>query len=354
MIKKVKCDEDTEVILEKGENNFDSLINDFENSEYINIVSFNLSATKNDLLEKLKEIETAEKIVVIVNIPKRYDSYFKKSYKIAANKVIETYLNKLNPATFKSPVEIYFNFENHSKIYTTSNLAYVGSKNFSDESSNNWEAGFITKNKDVIKKINEDLVEELKRNSIRYYGNQIEEIKDDFNINIANIETEIKNLINTIDYGDDPREFLEPIKLFCNNVVSELEEMKKKVENLELDTQLANVISKSLKNSLEIIEGFEDYLEEEEGELLNFDENKYVSDLLATEYSWASGEELDEISAELDYKAYEKLGNLKDKYIQKLDKIIFSLKTTEIIFLPITGEILGLTGNENKINNARV
>lgn len=52
--------------------------------------------------------------------------------------------------------EVYFCFSNHAKIIMTDNIAYVGTSNFSEESVENFESSFISRDVDF----NEFLQEE--------------------------------------------------------------------------------------------------------------------------------------------------------------------------------------------------
>ncbi|MBI6078369.1 hypothetical protein [Clostridium perfringens] len=46
---------------------------------------------------------------------------------------------------------------NHSKIVMTDNIVYIDLSNFSDESSNNIENGFISRDKEFINFLEEEL-----------------------------------------------------------------------------------------------------------------------------------------------------------------------------------------------------
>lgn len=48
-------------------------------------------------------------------------------------------------------------FSNHAKIIMTDNIAYVGSSNFSEESADNFESGFISRDVDFIKFLQEEV-----------------------------------------------------------------------------------------------------------------------------------------------------------------------------------------------------
>ena len=81
---------------------------------------------------------------------------------------IEKYLKLLNPLNFKGRPQISINIHNHSKIIGTENLVYIGSQNFSYGSRNNYEAGVVIKDKEVVEKIFKSFDEIF--NNGRYYG----------------------------------------------------------------------------------------------------------------------------------------------------------------------------------------
>lgn len=61
-----------------------------------------------------------------------------------------------SPQKIADKAEVYFCFSNHAKIIMTDNIAYVGTSNFSEESVENFESSFISRDVDF----NEFLQEE--------------------------------------------------------------------------------------------------------------------------------------------------------------------------------------------------
>jgi hypothetical protein len=92
-----------------------------------------------------------------------------------AEKTIRRYLDRLDPANFKSLARVFFSFKNHAKIIKTDKIAYVGSANFSDESQGNWEAGVILRDPTVLTAI-EAVIDELEKDSIRYFGGKMQNV----------------------------------------------------------------------------------------------------------------------------------------------------------------------------------
>ena len=61
------------------------------------------------------------------------------------------------PEKTAEKAEVYFCFSNHAKIVMTNNIAYIGLSNFSEESADNFESGFISKDADFIEFLEEEI-----------------------------------------------------------------------------------------------------------------------------------------------------------------------------------------------------
>ena len=105
---------------------------------------------KSNLLEELKKCDEDTEICIVSNIPGRWEKYFGEWYKNKARKNISLYKSRLSPEKIAEKAEVYFCFSNHAKIVMTNNIAYIGSSNFSEESADNFESGFISKDADFI------------------------------------------------------------------------------------------------------------------------------------------------------------------------------------------------------------
>lgn len=75
----------------------------------------------------------------------------------------------------------YFTFKNHAKVIMKDNVIYLGSSNYSDESKENLECGFVSADKELIGYVKDFLIPEIERGSVPYY-------KYDFAVAIANLE----------------------------------------------------------------------------------------------------------------------------------------------------------------------
>lgn len=168
----------------KGEFTYQSVLDDFQNAKFIGIMTFNISPrTDSALLRSLKNAcSKGANAIIITNIPQRYLSYYKPEYAIAAKDKIELYLNQLNPENYGMRLNPYFTFKNHAKIIMTENIVYLGSSNFSDESSENFECGTISSDKELIGYLKDLLFPDVQRKSVPYY-------KYNFAVAIANLES---------------------------------------------------------------------------------------------------------------------------------------------------------------------
>lgn len=160
-----------EMIIGKGEFAYKKVIEDFSNTSFIGILTYNISQKQDSiLLQSLeKACQSNVETILITNIPKRFKKYYGDSYALAAKKTIDVYLKLLNPTLFGANMSTWFLFENHAKIIVTDNMAFWGSSNFSDESADNLECGTITTDKNVIDYLKNDLFPLLKEKSVPFY-----------------------------------------------------------------------------------------------------------------------------------------------------------------------------------------
>lgn len=159
-----------EAVFGEGEFTYKKILDDFKNSNFIGVVTFDISVKGNVLLEKLKnEAKKGKNIVIVTNIPKRFNSYYGEYYKEVARKSIETYLTRLSPISYGVNTSVYFNFTNHAKIIVTDNYVYWGSENYSDESKNNIECGTISSDASLVQMVRDELLQHIIDQSIPYY-----------------------------------------------------------------------------------------------------------------------------------------------------------------------------------------
>lgn len=227
-----------------GEYGFKKILEDFKYTKNIVIITYNISTKDNGLLGILKEIKD-KKIIIITNIPGRWEEYFnayKQSNKIQlkekALQKIKIYLEALNPENFKSEIEVYFNFKNHSKIYFTDNYLYIGSQNFSEESKENYEVGIVLKNNIGVKIIENIVQSDL----IRYYGLDVEDMKKKLKKNIRDILDIIELIKNETKFLpeniSDAGEYVSIINPYLDNLTSNIKRIRNKIQNLKTEIEI--------------------------------------------------------------------------------------------------------------------
>ncbi|MGZ0879277.1 phospholipase D-like domain-containing protein [Priestia megaterium] len=160
------------LVLSFGECSYQEVLDDFKNSNSIQIVTFNMDSDPY-LKEKLDELNPEVELNLVSNIPNRYARYYYGWANQKAKKTIDTYFDIVNPENFDAKTSAHFNFKNHAKIIATDNIAYIGSANFTGGSRENFECGIIIKDKDVIQQIREEFIGEITDHSIRFYGTRL-------------------------------------------------------------------------------------------------------------------------------------------------------------------------------------
>jgi len=162
---------DAEFVMSKGELAYQDVLDDFDNSDYVCVLTYNISAHRSELLGYIDNLKETTEVDIISNIPSRYEEYTSAFAKGRARKTVNIYLNKLNPEKYNSVFSSYFCFENHAKIVMTNNIVFIGSSNFSDESSKSFECGIISRDNDLIEFIKNKIIPYLKDESEQYYSN---------------------------------------------------------------------------------------------------------------------------------------------------------------------------------------
>lgn len=171
-----------DVVFGKGSYTYQQVLDDFSNTSFIGILTFNISKEDSILLRRLKTAcATGTNAVIVTNVPQRYRTYYNFKCEEPAKKNIVRYKKQLNPRNFSMRLSPYFTFKNHAKVIVTDNLIYLGSSNFSDESSDNLECGMVSSDKELIEYVKDTLFPEIQSHAVPYY-------KDNFAVAIANLE----------------------------------------------------------------------------------------------------------------------------------------------------------------------
>ncbi|EIS6478276.1 hypothetical protein L0B62_001038 [Staphylococcus pseudintermedius] len=161
--------ENGKFIFSENENSFKEVLDSFKIANEIIITTYNVSKSDDSLIQSLKDLNQNQHVKLFTNIPGRFDYYFKSNYKSQAKKIINNYIEKLDPKSFNCNLEVYFSFSNHSKIIATDSVAYIGSANFSSESKNNFEAGVLFKDEHFMNYLNKEVLPGLTKKSFEYY-----------------------------------------------------------------------------------------------------------------------------------------------------------------------------------------
>ena len=160
-----------------GEHTYQEVIDDFCNTDFIGIITFNISQSySGNMISALKQAcKKGAHATVITNIPKRFEKYYGDRYSNAARQVIRSYISVLRAEDYGMRIKAYFDFTNHAKIIMTENIVYIGSENYSDESKNNYESGVISRDKDFISHIKDEVFQEQTVKAIPYYEYNVAE-----------------------------------------------------------------------------------------------------------------------------------------------------------------------------------
>ncbi len=182
----------TRFIYSKDELGYQDVLDRFNDASEITIITYNISEKKNELVKALQSVGENCRINVITNIPSRWETYYGDSFRMRAKQKINLYMSKLRPENIGLETSVFFDFSNHGKIIMTDSIAYVGSANYSEESANNTEFGFICEDKSFIDFINAEVLPEVQRTAIPYYKYNYTALLVEANVAIAAIHN-VKN-----------------------------------------------------------------------------------------------------------------------------------------------------------------
>lgn len=363
---------DAEFVAGENELCFSKVLDTFEGANYIKILTYNISASSDVLLNRIREVgEKGVPITIITNIPNRWSFYYNDNNVNSARKSIALYERKLDPKQIGPFAQIFFKFNNHGKIIMTDTAVYWGSANYSDESKKNYECGTISTDKKFIQFLEKEVFSALIDNSTSYFSHEYnecimtlytslslihnfhQEIKDASFAEWADYDTNFKS----VEYFDTMDNYLSE-KLFYNyfealegteDVLQTLEynlienDMEYEENDLfELISQYENCVSQYLTSIHDFYEDIEP--------LCQFDEQEYVDNLLSEEfYSEAYDENLDYYAQKAFEMGREKkqefisdakdsiksilelLVGFENEMIKFIDKVMLLAKTNESI-----------------------
>lgn len=194
IVKKEFLTSNAKFVYSKNELGYQEVLDRFKDAKQITIITFNISEKQNTLVNALKKAGDSCIINVITNIPNRWETYYGDAFRDKARKKINLYMTKLMPESLGAKTAVFFDFSNHGKIIMTDSIVYVGSANYSEESANNTEFGFLSEDKELIEFINMDVLPDIQSLAIPYYEYDYTAVLLEANVALAavyNIKNEL-------------------------------------------------------------------------------------------------------------------------------------------------------------------
>ncbi len=362
--------EDAEFIMSKDELTYSAVIEDFKNAGQIYILTYNISKDQNVLLKALKDCEDDTEICIVSNIPGRWKSYFGKAYADTAKRNISLYKSKLSPQKIAEKAEVYFCFSNHAKIIMTDNIAYIGSSNFSEESADNFESGFISRDADFIKFLQEEVfpwiidssseyktdeellfLETAIRKSIVMFEAMHEEYYQMFYLlsdhrgienwyyNTTSSVLKVRDLEKTKEIGYQYLELLKRVnKIFDLRVFYE-----KEIDNLDIVIEATSYI----------IENMEMLFTGRVYDLAKFDEQDFVEEYLSECYAEAYDEKLDYYVDKAMSAASNAFAELAEEAKDEANMLLGQIEELETIAKRVLKLFKSLPLNDIRIDNTK-
>ncbi len=296
----------TDIVLTEGEYGFNEVLEDYKNATFINIVTYNIRSFDDSvLIRALREVESTVPINIVLNIPARQNQYvdrygkFSESLARKAAMQIRYYLRTLEREKF-GDLNVFFNFSNHAKLVMTNNIAYIGSQNYSDASSENFELGVILRDSNAIRQIDSVIFNLIKERSIRYQTSKyivlsettaevmydvLGKLRESI-FSIHDHEPFIENVeVFDIDYAVFPQEEWERLSYLHDEFEIELRDLSEQYE--KFNSKEATIILNSLESNIKsLVSNLKD--------LANFKNRQEESMLWDTFQSIDTGDNSDE------------------------------------------------------------
>ena len=315
-------------VYSKDELGYQEVLDKFESAKEINIITYNISEKKQALIDALKKAGEHCSINIITNIPSRWETYYGQNFRDKASQKIKLYMTKLKPEDIGRKASVYFDFSNHGKIIMTDTMAYIGSANYSEESANNTEFGFIIEDSDCIEFIKAEVIEDIHKKAVPYYEYDYTELLLEANMALSAVYN-IKNVLFEEVYrlhDDIDGEWFYYIENEACLTVSTLDKVVEIVgetckvagdifdaidvitDGDEDETILVNDKYEELLNldsEIEDMRGRDPLIE-----LSEFDTNDFINEQLQNEYSMEAYEE--NLQRYIDYASEDALCNVMD------------------------------------------
>lgn len=368
-----------------GEDNlcYKDVVDDFPNATYVDILTYNISRSRDTLLDELKKAGKRNiPIRIITNIPNRWHSYWNAKDRIKARNTIKIYQRKLRPESIGKLANVFFKFNNHGKIILTNNIIYWGSANFSDESACNYECGTISRDKNFISYVHNKLIPMILSNSIDYYKrnyinyiagimsaiatihNMIEEIHDssyaiyedyDNNLNSAEFYKTDSNGI-TWKMLENLMETVQSFEGLLSGILSELDKEYDEFvndEDFEHYEKADELIFEFRHDIDELNRQIASYCYSLE-DLAKFDEEDCTFSILSNEYGNVAYDENLEYFVELSSeKARDIYENLIESAKEDIDDLSDCLNEYEKVLFRYIDELIDLSQENDEVDNTQ-
>lgn len=332
MLKTVSISDTSDLILSYGECGYQEVLDSFCSATRIRILTYNISTSDDTLLRMLSDIGSEVNIKIISNIPNRFDSYFTPTVRDRARRTITTYLDTLNPDNFSAGFSAFFNFSNHSKIIMTDSIAYIGSANFSGESSRNFECGVLIRDLQIIEQIEREFFESIQEHSVEFRGTAIARIY----VRAIEILSRVQLVIEAIRWsmyreidlpfrGIQYKSFAPELSTTDLNelaaVIEDLEEVITDLEENERYNHIAHIIPAQLLTSIrELIE-----IDSPIYNLATFDEQEYAENYMEDFAAWADEENLDRFANSASQESADKHTDLALQAEADIERLLATL-----------------------------
>ncbi|WP_243111363.1 hypothetical protein [Acutalibacter sp. 1XD8-33] len=203
----------------------------------------------------------------------------------------------------------FFDFSNHGKIIMTDSIVYVGSANYSEESANNTEFGFISSDKDLIDFIKAEVLSNIQNSSVPYYEYDYTALLLEANVALSatyNIKNELYEEVYRLHDDVDGEWYyyveheatltvstLNKVVEFVNEACKIASDIYDAIDTItdgnEDETIVANDVYEELLSKcsrIEAIRSFDTLIE-----LSEFDSEEYINQQLQEEYAMEAYED---------------------------------------------------------------
>ena len=309
-------------------------------------------------------------ICIVSNIPGRWESYFGKTYADKAKRSISLYKSKLSPQKIADKAEVYFCFSNHAKIIMTDNIAYVGSSNFSEESADNFESGFISRDVDFIEFLQEEVfpwiidssseyktdeellfLETAIRKSIAMFGAMHEEYYQMFYLlsDHRGIEKWYYNTTSSVLHTRD----LEKAKEICYQYLELLKRVNKIFDLRVFYEKGIDNLDTVIEEASHTIENMEMLFTGSVYDLAKFDEQDFEDEYLSECYAEAYDEKLDYYVDKAMSAASNAFAELAEEAKDEADMLLRQIEELETLAKKVLKLFKSLPLNDIRIDNTK-